>query len=925
MSNKSSYYFNQISKKGLLENDKKLLLNKFGFKNLQLSQANLNLDNNTNTINYSLIENSLSSIKNDNRKPIKACSIINLNINSNNNPKKITQIKNKTNQSNTRNNQNKTCPKNVRNKYNQSLASLSTNGLLYLNVKREMILYKSKNNISSANVTDTTAQNSLKTNIGLLPNTDMIKPIKKIKSKIKNDIKTKNCSSPNLFEKGANSINLNKDKTFKVFNNSSYISKTNKKINIKKNINNRNNDKMNKYNASLEQKVNKTVQNFYTNKNNVKNNIYSLENKDKNINKINEKEIRNNTDYNNSDNTKKESIKELHKIFDEKIMQKIDKKNNIINDIITNNIEMNQNNKNNSRNINNHQNININEQITINIENNMESFQQENSKQIEKNNKNILLPHTDTHTDLDKINKVLSKKNSRQIKNNNENKKSNNDKENKDNNNQTYSNYESILEEKEEKVAINNIRENGEKNFKIFNENYDKDNEKENDNEYINDNDNDNDNKSKDSSSIKTHENLYKHLNDLDENNDIIKQDEQEHQPNIDDQSERTQTTLDKNYILSKFIKQPIYDISSRFLNEETINTKIILPPKRFLFIDDIENKIKDMPVINLKKMLNLNNECLFNLISYSYDNYSNIISIHNLVKKKVEKSLKAKFQHAINDFRHKYGTFLNVLDFNFNQKKFNLNNKKNNSLNILNLEIKCEIITQEINKSFEIGCNYISNKKSYDYFWKFDVLNKNDIKIWICTELNKINNVYKKFTYTSQVSSFCYKDIIKFQFNIFSKDNIIDPKSIEWTEPAISTVPGGIYEKSKFISKYSFDQIRACEVETQILFWKNKLPENDDNIANKVKTIFGKLFDIQNISYDVSKFYFFKIEMKAKKIGLLKQNEFSDFDINIVDNNIHLENEIQCIYLMNSYYYTKKMDVRIGTNIILYVVDMKR
>ena len=87
------------------------------------------------------------------------------------------------------------------------------------------------------------------------------------------------------------------------------------------------------------------------------------------------------------------------------------------------------------------------------------------------------------------------------------------------------------------------------------------------------------------------------------------------------------------------------------FLNEETINTKVILPNKKFLFIDDIEEKIKNMPVINLKKMLSLNNECFYNLISYSYDNYSNIISIHNLVKKKVEKSLKAKFQLAINDF----------------------------------------------------------------------------------------------------------------------------------------------------------------------------------------------------------------------------------------------------------------------------------
>ena len=909
MSNKSSFYFNQISKKGLLENDKKLLLNKFGFKNLHLSQANLNLDN-INTINYSIIDNSLASIKNDNRKPIKACSIINLNINNNNNTKKITQIKNKTNQVNRGKSQNKIYPKNGRSKYGQSLASLSSNGLIFLNEKNEILLCKSKNNISSANVTDTTAQNSMKTNIGLLSNTEMIKPIKKRKSKIKNDIKTKNCSSPNLFEKTSNSINLNKEKPYKVINNSTYLSKTNKKINTKKIVNNRNNDKNNKYNIIIDKKINKTVQNFYTKKND-----------DKNNDNIKEKEIKNNTEYNNSDNTKKESIKELHKIFDEKIMQNIDKKN-LINDIIANNFEINQNNKTNSRNIN-QQNININEQITINIENNIELTRQESNNQINFNNKNILLPHNDTQPDIEKHNKENSHKSTNQNKNelnHNENPKSNDDI-NEDNNIQNYSNYESILEEKDEKVAINNIRDNDEKKFTIFNENYEKDNDRENDNEYLNDKDN----KSKDSSSIKTHENLYKHLNDLDNNNDIIKQDEQELQPDIDRQSEQTQTTLDKNYILSKFIKQPIYDISSRFLNEETINTKVILPNKKFLFIDDIEEKIKNMPVINLKKMLSLNNECFYNLISYSYDNYSNIISIHNLVKKKFQKSLKAKFQHIINDFRHKYGTFLNVLDFDFKQKKFNLNNKKNNSLNVLNLEIKCEIITQEINKSYEIGCNYTSNKKNYDYFWKFDVLDKNDIKLWICTELNKINNVHKKFTYTSQVSPFCYGDIIKLQFNIFSKDNIVDPKSIEWTEPTISLVPGGIYEKSKFISKYSFDQIRACEVETQILFWKNIMPKEAENIVNSVKRIYGKLFDIQNIRYDVSKFYFFKIEMKAKQIGLLKQNEFSDFDINIVSNKLNVENEIQCIYLMNSYYYTKKMDIRIGTKIILYIVDMNR
>ena len=64
---------------------------------------------------------------------------------------------------------------------------------------------------------------------------------------------------------------------------------------------------------------------------------------------------------------------------------------------------------------------------------------------------------------------------------------------------------------------------------------------------------------------------------------------------------------------------------------------------------------------------------------------------------------------------------------------------------------------------------------------------------------------------------------------------------------------------------------------------------------------------------------------MKAKNIGCLKQNKFSSFDINIIDYDDHIENEIQCIYLMNSYYYSQKMDIRVGSKIILYIVDMKR
>lgn len=897
MSNKSSFYYNQISKKGLLENDKKLLLKKFGFINFHLSQGNLNFDN-INTHNYSLIENSLLSIKNESRKPIKTTININ-NIKNNdkvNNFQKNNQIKTKNIIQNIQKNysSNNSCLKKNKHKYNQSMSSLPLNTNINTKDKSDKQFYKVRNNVSSVNATATTAQNSIKTNIGLLSNMDMIKPIQKNKSKNKiENIKAKNCSTPNLFDKVHNHVNLNKEKPNKIYNNSTYLSKTNKKQIAKKIINNRNKEKLNKYNDIIEKEINKTMQNFY-NKNN--------DNLNNHINKTNEKEIKNITENNeNSDNTKKESIKELHKIFNDKILQNIDKKN-LINDIIINNLELNQNKKFNSRN-NEQQNININEQVTINIE--------ENDKQRQEKDNKILIPHTDSMLDKINNNKNSSNKESTKNKKNDINNKNINDNNiNSDNIYQNYSNYESFEEEKEEKVMINNINDDSKKRYSIFNEN-------EKENKYVNEKHKKN---SKENSS--THENVYKNMNDLDKDKNISKQEEQEFRPECDRQSDQTQTTLDKNYILSKFIKQPIYDISSRYLNEENVNLKHILPSKKFLFITDIEEEIKRMPIISFKKILNLSDKSLFNLLSFSYDNYLSIISLNNLVKNKVVKSLKAIFQHAINDFKHKYESFLKVIDYNFIQKNFMLNHKKNN---LLNLEIKCEIITEEINKSYEIGCNYISNNKNYDYLWKIDIKNKKDINIWICTELNKINNASKNFTYTSQVSSFCHGDMINLQFNIFSEGNIINPISIEWTEPAISLVPGGVFEKSKYISPYSFDQIRACEVETQILFWKNILPENDGGIVNEVKKIYGKFFDIQNIRYDVSKFYFFKVEMKANKIGCLKSNKFSKFDINIIDYNENVENEIQCIYLMNSYYYSQKMDIRIGTKVILYIVDMKR
>ena len=163
---------------------------------------------------------------------------------------------------------------------------------------------------------------------------------------------------------------------------------------------------------------------------------------------------------------------------------------------------------------------------------------------------------------------------------------------------------------------------------------------------------------------------------------EMNKEEEKEIIGEQENKSGQTLTTVDKNNLISKYIKQPIYNISPRFLiNETSLNNKHIFPDKPFIFIKEIENENIKFPSLDLKKFLNLNEKGIYKLISFTYDTYNSIISINKLVKNKINNSLKNIFQNSIDDFKLKYKDFLSVLDYSFNQKTFVLNHKKNHLL----------------------------------------------------------------------------------------------------------------------------------------------------------------------------------------------------------------------------------------------------
>ena len=378
---------------------------------------------------------------------------------------------------------------------------------------------------------------------------------------------------------------------------------------------------------------------------------------------------------------------------------------------------------------------------------------------------------------------------------------------------------------------------------------------------------------------------------------------------------------------LCKFLsKNNIYDISSKDIKEEKSLMKYFYKEKEseFYFISEIEKKNKNIINLNLKKFIELNDNSIYNIISFQPEIYSELINSNKKIKKRINNCFNNIYKAIIDDFNFKYKNILQIIKYKFIQKKIKSFDNSNNY--ILDLILSCKIITQTIKQSIEISCNYFSNKNKYDYVWIFDIQKKSNIKRWISSEINSSFNYQKNsvISYTSQISSFSYLDEIQLQVNIFNIKNTINPTTLEWCSPVISSIEPEIFEKTKYINDINYDQLRACEIEMQILFWSCNLNEKQISLINEVKKIFEKLFLIKKVMYNSCKYDFYKIVMTPVKVGLIPKNKFCNFDINIIDKEKPIKNEIQCIYFLNMNSFHKKMDINLGTELLLYLSDMK-
>lgn len=363
-------------------------------------------------------------------------------------------------------------------------------------------------------------------------------------------------------------------------------------------------------------------------------------------------------------------------------------------------------------------------------------------------------------------------------------------------------------------------------------------------------------------------------------------------------------------------------DIPSSLINDELNNYHVIGFNTEYKFIDKIREENYNFLRINLKSFLKLSDYSLFYLLSYCYENYNNLVFESNkYVSSKINLTMNNIFHEIIIDFSKKYKSIFQLIKFNFVQKN-NILHKR--VVPVLNLVIKAKIISKEINKCYEIGYNYISQKKEFENIWKFDIKSKSNICLWFSSECEIFNENPHRFCYSQPIFPFTINDTLELNINIYSKNGCVNPFSIKWKELKIEEVPGGFYQKSMLKCPYNFNKLRACEVENMIHFWRGENTFIQNNLLiTEFKNIFKRHFKIQKILYDFSKIYLYKIKMKAESVGKIIKNKFVNFDFEIVPYDSSIQNEIQNLFLLNSNLYTNQIQVRVGTIIIFYLTEL--
>ena len=334
---------------------------------------------------------------------------------------------------------------------------------------------------------------------------------------------------------------------------------------------------------------------------------------------------------------------------------------------------------------------------------------------------------------------------------------------------------------------------------------------------------------------------------------------------------------------------------------------------------------------INGKKFNSLSDIGIYHILQFLYCDYNLLISNQypKFISNKIHLALNNLFNHSIINFRELYKDKLELSEFYFKYDQFK---KERYIYPILDLVIKSKILSDDYDSSLSLSIkfNYVhinrievyqKEKNNYIQTIKLDIKKKGKCNFWICSEYEEYKGNLKRICYLQPVLSYSKNDNIIFKINIFSVDGYILPNSLEFIPLKIEKIQNSknkSYDKL-YIKQRNFDILRDCEIEMIVHLWKNITSLSNHEIINNVSSIYSSFFDIEDVQYDITKFYIFKFKMKAKKKGKISKNKYINYEIEIVNDEEEITNESHFLGTLNTHYGNNKI-ITIRLNNILYI-----
>ena len=399
----------------------------------------------------------------------------------------------------------------------------------------------------------------------------------------------------------------------------------------------------------------------------------------------------------------------------------------------------------------------------------------------------------------------------------------------------------------------------------------------------------------------------------------------------------------------------------------------------KYVFIEDIIDKNNKFESLSFDKFSKISNKAKYKIISFCYDNYKNIMNSSKQMRNILLEALDDIFSPCIDDFNSKYKDILIIENYKFNVHEFIKKKLKRKKFRTFCLYIKARILSnneylnrygdvgievsykykikslkkesvEKTNRSYKSENSYISKyhtKEEYIQIYKFDLRKDKNYPMWLSSEKDEIFNsesksinsiffkvlkkgeLYQKhLIYSSPVINVNENDYIIFRIDLIENYNIIE--SISFNEPIVQSINKKYFHKTNFKQEQKFDKMRDCENELVINVWHDDFTFKDyvdknikyKDFLPKIKKTFQEYFQIVESKYDISKFVFLRLTMKAKKIGILKKNIFSNKDIEIVDINFSLTKECIPINFVNTFSLNKNLKIKIGTIIDFYLIE---